>query len=230
MNNIPVVLYTHTDMKDVWPAFFGRLKKYTTFDKLYVFVNKKDDALLEYDVILYDDSKMYTERLLHCIDQLEEEVFLFIHEDMILYDIPNHKKLESYYSYIKNKKADSIKLIYVGQGGIRPSFDVTLINNEFAKFSIQPTIIRKDHLLNILKEIGPLNIWDFEKSISVTSLDFMAYRGDENKRGMHHYDSFAYPYIATAINKGKWNVSEYEIEMNSIFEEYNINPYKRGTV
>ena len=25
--NIPIVIYTHTDYKDVWPAVFGRIKK-----------------------------------------------------------------------------------------------------------------------------------------------------------------------------------------------------------
>ena len=41
------------------------------------------------------------------------------------------------------------------------------------------------------------------------------YKG-ENKRGAHHYDSSVYPYIATAIVKGKWNVTEYKNELTNI--------------
>jgi hypothetical protein len=59
-------------------------------------------------------------------------------------------------------------------------------------------------------------------------MDFMARRGDEKRRGLYHYDSFVYPYVATAINKGKWNLNEYTEELNPIFEEYGINPFERG--
>lgn len=221
-------MYTHTDMKDVWVPFFGRLKKYMPHNKIYVCVNKNDEILSEYSIILYDDSKTYTERLLNCINKFEEDVFLFIHEDMILYDAPNNEKLNEYYSYVKNKKADSIKLIYAGSKYARSDFDITLVKNEFSKFSIQPTIISKNHIIKILSKIGCLNIWDFEKAVLQTELDFMVYRGDENKRGIYHYDSFVYPYIATAINKGKWNVSEYKIEIDSLFKDYDINSNIRG--
>jgi hypothetical protein len=39
-----------------------------------------------------------------------------------------------------------------------------------------------------------------------------------------------FPYIATAINKGKWNMSEYRGELDILFEEYGINPFYRGIV
>jgi hypothetical protein len=39
-----------------------------------------------------------------------------------------------------------------------------------------------------------------------------------------------FPYIATAINKGKWNMSEYSKELDFLFKEYNVNPFERGIV
>jgi hypothetical protein len=54
--------------------------------------------------------------------------------------------------------------------------------------------------------------------------------GGEPRRGIYHYDSFVFPYVATAINKGKWNMTEYSNELNSIFETYGINPFDRGIV
>jgi hypothetical protein len=76
--------------------------------------------------------------------------------------------------------------------------------------------------------VGALNIWDFENAIVGSGMDFMARMGDEKRRGAYHYDSFVYPYVATAINKGKWNLNEYTEELNPIFAEYNINPFERG--
>lgn len=226
---LPILVYTHTDMKDVWSMFFGQLKKYMPNNEIYVCVNEDDETLLDYNRIIYDDSKTYTERLTECLEQLKEEVFLFTHEDMILFDTPNYEYLEKYTSYINERKVESIKLIYAGdEEGIKSECDETLIFNSYSKFSIQPTIIRKDVLLTTVSGVGKLNIWDFENAIVGAGMDFMARRGDENRRGLYHYDSFVYPYIATAINKGKWNYNEYQKELDLLFGEYNINPFERG--
>ena len=50
----------------------------------------------------------------------------------------------------------------------------------------------------------------------------------KKKRGLYHYDSLVFPYIATAINKGKWNYNEYQKELDELFTEYEINPFERG--
>jgi hypothetical protein len=50
----------------------------------------------------------------------------------------------------------------------------------------------------------------------------------EREREACIYDSLVFPYVATAINKGKWNLNEYHPELNPMFEEYNINPFERG--
>lgn len=44
----------------------------------------------------------------------------------------------------------------------------------------------------------------------------------KKKRGMSHYDSSIWPYIATAIVKGRWNFSEYPNELKYLFDEYSI--------
>ena len=82
----PLVVYTHTDMKDVWPMFFGQLKKYIGDTKVYVAVNEDDTQISDYIRIIYDDTKQYTERWKDILDKVEEETFMFMHEDMILFD------------------------------------------------------------------------------------------------------------------------------------------------
>lgn len=224
-----IVIYTHTDMEDVWKPFFGQNKKYLSEFKIYICVNKPSDNIPnEYIPIYYDDSKEYTERLLDCLNQIDEEVFLFTHEDMILFDVPNYEYLQKYYKYVSDRSVDSIKLVYSGDGGIKSPVDETLVLNGHSKFSVQPTIIRKDILLQIAEGVGSKNIWEFETSIVGSGMDFSARRGDEKKRGIFHYDSFVYPFICTAINKGKWNFTEYQNELNPIFEEYGVNPFDRG--
>jgi hypothetical protein len=225
-----LVIYTHTDMRDVWPMFFGQLKKYIGDEKIYVAVNKEDELLSEYSQIIYDDSNSYTDRWVEILPHIEEELLLFMHEDMILFDLPKFDLIEKYSKYVYDDKVRSVKLIYAGSEYVQSDIDENLVLNEHSKFSIQPTIFKKETLQNLVNTFPNKNIWQFEESIELTNFDYMIRFGGEPKRGIYHYDSFIWPYIATAINKGKWNMSEYSKELDSLFKEYNINPFERGIV
>ena len=228
--SVPIVVYTHTDMKDIWPMFFGQLKKYIGDTKVYVAVNEDDTQLSDYICIIYDDTKEYTERWKDILNKIEEETFMFMHEDMILFDKINYESLEKYVEYVKNNSADSIKLILAGDGFVESGFDKTLVTNQYSKFSVQPTLTTKKVFRGHIDTLPKLNIWQFEEAVVSCGRDFMVRIGGEKKRGLYHYDSLIFPYIATAINKGKWNLIEYQKELNPMFEEYNINPFDRGII
>ncbi len=106
--------------------------------------------------------------------------------------------------------------------------DSTLISNQDSKFSIQPTLIKLKNFVSLLESTQPLNIWDFELAVPAEGKHYMVRLGDERKRGMYHCDSIIYPYIATAIIKGKWNYGEYMKELDELFNEYGIVPFERG--
>jgi hypothetical protein len=226
--SVPIIVYTHTDMKDIWPMFFGQLKKYIGDTKVYVAVNEDDTQISDYIRIIYDDKKQYTERWKEILDKIEEETFMFMHEDMILFDKINCELLEKCITYVNSDSVESIKLILAGDTFIESTIDKTLVTNEYSKFSVQPTITRKTIFKEKVNTISPLNIWQFEEAVTTTGKDFMVRIGGEKKRGLYHYDSLIFPYIATAINKGKWNLIEYQEELNPMFEQYNINPFERG--
>jgi hypothetical protein len=82
----------------------------------------------------------------------------------------------------------------------------------------------------LLSKVEPLNIWEFEDAVPVEDGHYMVSLGNERRRGIYHNDSSVFPYIATAINKGKWNYYEYEKELNILFNIYNINPFERGII
>lgn len=226
MKNLAIVAYTHTDMKDVWNAFFTRLERYVGSYTTYVAVNAPSELIpSKYIQLHYNDSNLYTDRWLEVLEQMEESVILFLHEDMILYDQPDLKLIEVYAGYVQADSARSIKLISTDFAGQRADFDSTLIESNF---SVQPTLIKKELFIDILKKHGPAGIWDFEKSVTDVNGDYMVKLGDEKKRGLYHYDSKVFPYIATAISKGRWNYSEYKDELRELFEEFEINAFIRG--
>lgn len=226
-NRLPIVVYTHTDMEDVWGMFFGQVKKHLDGFKFYVCLNEPSDKISCKQVI-YDDSRPYTERLSQILSQINEETILFLHEDMVLIGDPILEDIEEFFQYVEKDLARTIKLILVGNTWTYSSFDRRLVTNQSSKLSIQPTIIKKEVFQEILNNTGPLNIWDFEESISPNDKDFMVRYGSEKKRGRYHYDSIVFPYIATAISKGKWTYDEYPKELEDLFREYNIDPQKRG--
>jgi hypothetical protein len=229
--NLPIVLYTHTDMKDIWPIVFGQIKKYLVDFKIYIAVNQDDESIPdEFIKIFYNDKEQYTTRWSEILPQIQEDVILFLHEDMILLGFPKVELLEIYKNLINDGRAYGIKLIFAGERKIPSYIHTTLVSNEFSILSIQPTIISKKVFSDILNETGPKNIWEFENSIKSWIGHFMVYLGTEKKRGIHHYDSEVFPYIATGINKGKWNYTEYKKELDILFEEYGVDKNVRGIV
>lgn len=236
--NISIVIYTHTDYKDVWPLIFGQTKKYLPLYKKIIFVNKYDESIpQEYTQIFYNNIISYTDRVSFCLEKISDDFLLFCHEDMPLYKEPNHEVIKQFFSLIKTEKADFIKLIKVG---VEPNYITSKTHPNLIKcptdnlFSIQPTLTSLQKLKTIFNFFPGLNIWEFESNVSLacslTQLEkcFMATTNDEKKRGLYHWDSGIYPYIATAINKGKWNISEYKNELSKLFHEYKINPHDRG--
>lgn len=226
----PIVLYTNSEYDDVCKVFFGEIKKFLPNQKIYIISDKDHSLVSEHTFIKYNDNDSYVDRLLSTIPQINEDVILFLHEDMILYDYPQDDKIQKYTSYVRDGIVDSIKLIYVKGNDLEFEIDKTLISNEYSKFSVQPTLISPKNFVSLLESITSKNIWDFERAVPNNRRDYMVKIGGEVKRGIYHYDSIVFPYIATAINKGKWNMSEYSKELDKIFYEYGIVPFERGIV
>lgn len=234
------VTFSHTDCKDIWPAYFGETKKYfKTNMKHFLCVNKVIDEIpSDITPIVYDQSKPYPERLHFCLDQLKDYDFIFFdHEDMFLYAEPQSSVLEQYYQVMKSGQLDHIRLI---KGGMHFATKLdsapTLFKfSMFSKwiFSIQPSFWNRKTLMDVLKANIDCNIWDLERRSQkvVRKMKLKAAYSQSyptKRRGWFHYDNQIYPFIATAIGKGKWNYSEYKSELDKVFKEYNIDPNRRG--
>ena len=117
-----IVIYTHTDYSDIWNPLFSRMKKYMNSYKVNIFVNQEHESIpSNYNVITYDSKLIYTERLNYCLKQLDDELILFLHEDMILYDKPLHEEISRLSELFSSNDLNSIKLIYV-RGNDYPSY------------------------------------------------------------------------------------------------------------
>ncbi len=233
------IVYSHSDYSDIWPLYFGQTKKYfnNEFPKI-IFSNQNSNKISkDYKLITYKDAQTYPERLIECFGKLNAKYCIFSHEDMFLYDYPKNDILDKYIKAMQENRFDFIRLIKGGDCVYKESdIDKTLFELDGKKskwiFSIQPIIWKIDSLVKILKKHKKDNIWELEEKAQKTCKKLKikgAFSfGEGKKRGIHHFDNNVYPYIATAIVKGKWNISEYSDILPKLLEEYNIDYKIRG--
>ena len=225
-----ILLYTHSDYSWVWKYWHQQTDKYLTNYEKICFLNSSSNFRNDYLTIKYDDNKNYKDRISSCLNNFDDnEIVLFCHEDMFLYDKPNLKILDEYVELIKDNQCSVIKLVRAFEHLKKSELhDKLLINLDDQLFSIQPTILKIKTLRYIYNTVPGKNIWDFEGNtnrkylknlISLCSFDYNL----DKKRGKYHYDSSVFPYICTAVIKGKWNYKEYKKELFEIFYNKKFN-------
>jgi len=240
-NAYALVFYSHTDYSDAWPPMFEQTNRYFPDHKKYLFSDQNTQELDKegWHLIKYNDSQRYQQRVIMCLDQIEEEVVLFHHEDMFLYDEPKYEHLNNIAVVISNGEIDIVKLICASYTSINfqntapPSLPYIFKNPAGLKFAIQPSMCKKSALRQVYDKTGGDNIWQFESFSSQICEYFnvktgMTYLPEDKKRGQFHWDSSIYPYFATAIVKGKWNFTDYEAILRPILERNQIDHLIRG--
>lgn len=230
MNNLAFVLYSHSSLEWILPAFVGQQQEcFPILCPKYLFYDKYLD-IAEYDCKVYSDADKYSKRLADCLSQVKEDFVLIHHEDMIFHDDVDMDYFNYYLEVMKMNNVSYIKLL---KGGLsQQSLDMymegiyRLPADEPYRFVVQPAIWRKEHLLKILNHYNNCSIYELEEGgVAQFMLEnkfecLFAYNEGDRKRGMYHWDNSKYPFIATALNKGEWNLIEYDIEIENIRLEY----------
>lgn len=245
IQDLPWITHTHTDYYDVCRIYNGEMpdflwgKKF--WDNHFYLINKehyrlKEKLNLPGSIFYYDEDLPYPIRLINILSNIDSELIVFDHEDMILYKKANLEKINKSIDLMLINNIDSIRFLKNDNARFIKIDDESAIEIIDPKskwiFSIQSSIWRKDVLIKILKKNIFSNMWQLEsrsqKVIKNLKVKCAVLSGFGKKRGLLHFDSTYYPYIATAIFKGKWTTSEYETELNRLFKKYSINPSQRG--
>jgi hypothetical protein len=238
-DKITLVMYSHSTYSDVWPMFFNQSEKLLTNYKKVLFCDDDLGILPEdWGFIKYNDDDNYSERVASCLAKIDTPLVFFHHEDMFLYDKPDKQLLSLYEDIVANENIDFIRLLRsvdspcFNYKGIKSLNPVPSHSSYF--FSVQPTICKTEKLLEIYRKTKINHIREFEPKVQQVCRNLkikgLFHYDGEPKRGQHHYDSNVYPYVATAVVKGKWNLSGYPKELGNILKENNINVDKRGRI
>lgn len=245
MKDLAIVTWTNSEYSDLFSAYFGNLKKYCfQFEKSYVLINELyeiiDDDHLQ---LINDENDSYSQRLLACFEHIDEDYILYMQEDFILYDFVDVEEFKRCFDYLKESDCSCIRMIRSNCN----SLDNLVAENIYKishdevpdlSFTQQPSIWKKKDFVEVISKLNPKTYRDLESygsyDASKTMMNMGMYSSfyfdTESKQRGGHFDSKVFPYIATALTKGKWNTLEYSEEIKTISEEYNINIKDRGCV
>lgn len=230
------ICYTNSNTSDVWDMFYEQNKKYCSFP-LYLLSDMPHADKKYNNIYLYQNDQPYWTAWVQTLEDIGCEYFIYLQEDFILYNNVNEDKLHKYTEFLKkNKQYSFVRLLKSGTLNSNPTSNKTLYeieSNNQNIFAMQPTIWRTEDFIKLYREVKA-NQW-YENELYIQKCIQLEIKGtyhydNELKRGQAHFDSNVYPYIATALVRGKWNTSEYDNELENLFSIYNINKNIRGII
>lgn len=231
--NLTLLTYTHSNTKDLHKIYFDRIKKYFNSVNQIVLC----DDLVDYDdisTLIYNDETKYYQQMVNGLNNVKTDYVIYSQEDYILFDYVNLNKINYLINVLNtDDKISFIRLIYSGIDFKYVDYNDELFylepNNQYY-FSTQITIWRTQDLKDMFIKSKVESIWEEpNNSFHLKELNKIGLCvKDKGDKIGNHYNSSIYPYIATAIVKGKWNNSEYGEKLRPIYNEYKINENSRG--
>ena len=234
MKKCAIVTYTNSACSDVWPIYFGQLDKHAPWLKSYVFSNE-NPGCKNHEFIKYDATKPYYIQWTECLKSVREEYVVYAQEDFVLYDDVKQGAFDKFTKFIDASGYDYVRPIRCG-------FDNSLNNvcdnyyevnpNTDDAFMMQITLWKKSKLRDVYltakseKWLEGKHWRDAARTLGIRGV--FTYNG-EPKRGAYHHDSNDYPYICTAISRGKWSLHQYYNELMPLLKVYGVNYEARGT-
>jgi len=238
MSNYCIFLYSHSDYSDVWDLTFGQIYKHINLDEVSIIfcVNKINNYKIDsrIKVVYYDDSLIYTDRILHNIKDLNYNYILFLHEDWIITNNFSNDTNLKVINFMNKKNIFHIRSYKnYGSSNKKPEIfheDINICNipNDSGNFiSLQPGLWEK----NIFKELYSIKC---DKPNLLESKSNHIFRSKYNNKFYYEKDSLLaqdskmFPHIHT-IAYGRWAMCNDKYDkLNSLLMEYNINKFKRG--
>lgn len=227
------VTYTNTSCSDIWDMFYDQQKTHANSNIFIISDSEKFLNLSKNKIYKYNNDDPYWKVWVESLKKFDVKNFIYLQEDFILYNNVNEEKILDLINFLNNSEYSFIRLIKSGNLNSnkvhKNLYEIESNNSDI--FSMQPTIWKTDDYLKIMegvKEEKWLETPHYRDFMIQNNLKGLYYYDNENKRGMNHYDSSIYPYIATALVKGKWNLSEYQKELFPLIQKYKIDINKRG--
>ena len=106
----------------MFEAHFNRVKKhFKSNSKIYFISDKHYENPVIDKTFIYKSSEPYYKAWLNCFENISEDYFIYLQEDLILYDDVQIENLKNYISILENNKNfDFVRLIKSGKFSDEP--------------------------------------------------------------------------------------------------------------
>lgn len=234
IEDMALVTYSNIKCKDIWPMYFGQIKKYASYFKQYMFSDVCTNMYDDCTWCSYNADDPYYLQWTKCLEKVKEKYIIYMQEDFILYDNIDCSALEECMKFLETTDYSFVRLIRTSidtntKIHIRDNFYDVHRKEEI--FFMQATLWKKEDIKNLYLKAQSQK-W-LEGPHWYNAANEMGIKGafiynNEPLRGRYHFDSKVFPYMCTAINRGLWNMNEYPNELGPLIKEYNIDPEIRG--
>lgn len=229
------VAYTNSNCSDLWDIFQNQTKKHCDLP-LYMISDKEINNVNLSGLFIYNNEDPYYKVWTDALSRFNSEYFIYLQEDFFLYQDVNKDKLNEYVDFLKNNPEYSfVRLLKSGNLG-RTKLSDTLYEIESTNpfiFAMQATIWRTSDYIALMERVKDpkwLENEKYTKAMGEMNMKGAYHYDNEPIRGANHYDTNVYPYIATALVRGKWIMSEYSKELTPILNNNNVDIKKRGII
>ena len=235
LGSVPLVVFSHSDYAAITKIYFNMVDDHmNTFSQRFLITESGSKGLENSAVsVFYDEEKNYVDRLIQGLVQIDQDIIFFSHEDMLITGQPSMRHVLDALGEVEAGRLDYFSF---ARGGLQFGYPVPLLKsvrryvNGLSPwiFSIQPSFWNRKSLISLLREHRGEGLWEFEAGAQQTfrrlslSGGFSGAKG--KKRGSLHWESPLFPYIATAVVKGKLNWEEYPNELEEICKTYGLDP------
>ena len=237
-NNFCIFLYSHSDYSDIWDLTFGQIYKYINLDEVSIVfcVDKLNNYKIDdrIKIIYYNNSEIYSKRILNNIKNLNYDYILFLHEDWVITDYFSNEYCLKLINFMNKNDILHIRS-YKNYGNSNENPNIfhkniniyNIPNNSSHFISLQPGLWKK----NLLKYLYSFNSNSASNLENINSIQ--QFKGQLKNKLFYENSEIAqkskiFPHIHT-IAYGRWCMcnDKYNI-LDSLLLEYNINKKKRG--
>jgi len=249
MNSPALVINSHSSNSDCLAIFFSQLEKHVDvgfFSNIYLLVDACENIPQYATCIKYDPEKCFTDQMIGCLSQVTEKYLLYSNEDYLFYGNSKPEVLSELIEIIEEGNLSYTRFVYTDIEKLPPFHNIEegtlLYISSFASncYSQTLSLWKTEDLLEIHEKGPKASIGErgnleghFEilarDTVKDLNIQGLVVFGDDPKRGLYHYDSSIFPHIASALVRGRWNVSEYP-ELEKILAENRIDTTIRGVV
>lgn len=233
-DRLTMLVNTHSSCADVWPLFFGQLGRHWPGHPRVLVASDVDGAFgANARRVPYRAADPFAVQYAGALAAVSTPLTLTLQEDYPLYGPVDDSELGSLARLLLGSNdLDFVRLIRSGQGMLLPiGLRLHALGDDFwPRYSMQASLWRTEVLRALYAGRADATPWDAEPAIDREHgprlRGAIVYRC-EPRRGLWHWDSSVFPYVASALVKGRWNTGEYP-ELVPLLAEYGVDPGVRG--